>query len=181
MFLFDCNCGETAPVTISSTSSSKSYQLVFKTNTMIGSSNDYSIITNFDNYRYYTRTNITYYITYYQSSTSATKLASNFVINWITTNYYDTNLFSSFNLHEDNENGVGITVYSNKFYITDNNDNKVYIYSNTGDYLSDFNLNNLNTSSRGITAYSNAFYVIDGLDKKVYIYNNTGNLRVLLV
>ena len=69
-----------------------------------------------------------------------------------------TNLITSFNLNINNNDSLGITTYNNKFYIIDSNNNqdkfyitdytadKVYIYSNTGIYLSSFNLYSSNNN-----------------------------------
>ena len=56
------------------------------------------------------------------------------------------------------------------FYITDFNDNKVYIHNNRGIYQSNFNLHRDNRDAQGITVYNNSFYILDLTDNKVYIY-----------
>ncbi len=76
----------------------------------------------------------------------------------------------------------GITVYENKFYVTDTGDETVYAYNAaTGTRVpgSDIDLSTAgNEGSQGITVLDNKFYVADAPDDTVYAYNAADGTRV---
>ena len=74
-------------------------------------------------------------------------------------------------------NGVGgVTLHDGRFYMVDENDDKVYVYKYHEqldwwhDQSKDFNLDGDNRYPLGITYANGRFYVVDGEDDKVYVY-----------
>ena len=81
-----------------------------------------------------------------------------------------------FRLDSNNGNPVGMTYANNRFYIVDEYDDKVYVYTSSGqsDSDSDFDLDPGNTHPMGMTYANNRFYVVDYYDDKVYVYTSSG-------
>ena len=85
-----------------------------------------------------------------------------------------------FSLHPDNDYPTGIAYRSNRFYVVDGDDKKVYVYKANGDRDTDkeFSLHSSNTNPMGITYGSNRFYVPDRKKlsgNAVYKYRSSGN------
>ena len=83
---------------------------------------------------------------------------------------------TSFDLDSDNDWPKGITYRNGRLYVVDNGDEKVYVYTSSGERVagSDFNLDSNNSAPRGITYGNNRFYVVDTTDEKVYVYTSSG-------
>ena len=81
-----------------------------------------------------------------------------------------------FDLDSSNDVPYGIAYANNQFYVVDWDDDKMYVYSSTGQRISsaDFALDSDNTAPIGITYADNRFYVVDRSDTKVYVYSSTG-------
>ena len=77
---------------------------------------------------------------------------------------------SSFDLMSDSDDPYGMTTYENRFYVTDNDDDKVSIYSTNGVYEYSFDLTSDSDNPVDIITYNNKFYICDTTDNKVYIY-----------
>ena len=89
---------------------------------------------------------------------------------------------TDFDLDSDNSVPEGIIYANNRFYVVDWSDDKVYVYTNSGQRVAsaDFVLDSDHGSPQGITYANNRFYVVDvgdlGVfgDGKVYVYTNSG-------
>ena len=83
---------------------------------------------------------------------------------------------TDFSLDRDNGYPEGITYANNRFYVVDFIDDKVYVYTMSGqrDTGADFSLDRDNGSPDGITYANNRFYVVDRSDDKVYVYTMSG-------
>ena len=83
---------------------------------------------------------------------------------------------SSFDLYTFNDYPQGITYANNKFYVVDSVDEKVYVYTSSGQRVesADFDLDRYNSAPTGITYANNRFYVTDWFDDKVYVYTSSG-------
>ena len=81
---------------------------------------------------------------------------------------------ADFDLAGNNDDPQGITFANDQFYVPDALDEKVYVYTSSGqrDAIADFNL--ANTSPSGIIYADNLFYVVDSADEKVYVYTSSG-------
>ena len=80
------------------------------------------------------------------------------------------------NLDAANDDATGIAFANGRFYVVDTADDKVYVYTGTGQRAaaSDFNLDAANGSPYGITFANGRFYVVDLGDDKVYVYTGSG-------
>ena len=154
--IFNCDCTESVEAVPKS-------KVV--TNDVLLYSSDYfqTIGTNF--YKY--TTNFHYHLI----SVDTVEVASNYYISLASSN---VNAITSFDLQNAHANPFGITRYSDKFYIANDLDDKVYIYSSDGMYESSFALNGDHNRPYGITTYNNQFYITDYVDNKIYIYSNNG-------
>ncbi len=84
---------------------------------------------------------------------------------------------TGFDLANENGNPEGIVFANDRFYVVDDDDDKVYAYQATGqrDSASDFDLDPDNDEARGITFANGRFYVVDGYPgRKVYGYHASG-------
>ena len=83
---------------------------------------------------------------------------------------------TSFDLDSDNDSARGITYADNRFYVVDSTDDKVYVYSISGERIpsADFNLDSDNGSATGIIDYEGDLFVIDISDDWVYVYSSSG-------
>ena len=75
-----------------------------------------------------------------------------------------------FDLTSANNAPGGITFANNKFWVIDDNDNKVYSYSSSGIYddSADFSLDSANGAARGLTFANNKYWIVDFTDNIVY-------------
>ena len=82
---------------------------------------------------------------------------------------------ASFDLDSYNTEPAGILYANNLFYVVDDADDKVYVYTSSGqrDSNADFDLGRNNTDPADITYVNNLFYVADQ-DGKVYAYTSSG-------
>ena len=81
-----------------------------------------------------------------------------------------------FILDRDNGNATGIAFADGRFFVLDDEDNKVYAYRATAerDADRDFVLDIENTRAEAIVHEDGKFYVVDRLDDKVYVYSTAG-------
>ena len=86
----------------------------------------------------------------------------------------------SFSLHPDQSVGGGILFHDNKFWVTEQTSNRVFVYASNSDddgyeydAVSVFTLSAENSSPRGITFHDNKFWVVDG-SFMVFAYNSDG-------
>ena len=82
----------------------------------------------------------------------------------------------SFELGTGNDDPDGIAFASDRLYVVDGRDDKVYAYQTSGqrDAASDFELGSGNTSPTGIAFANDKFFVLDWNDDKVYAYSASG-------
>ena len=89
-----------------------------------------------------------------------------------------SNAPEGFDLYADDRNADPVRVaYANdRFYVVDDTDNSVYVYSANGERVeaADFDLDAANANPNGITYANGRFYVVDWIDDKVYAYSGTG-------
>ena len=76
--------------------------------------------------------------------------------------------------------GIAVSIKNNRVYITDNIDNKIYVFNlSSGNRISgeDFNLpfNNLSPIGIGLDDEEKHLYVADSVDSRVYVYTLVGN------
>lgn len=85
----------------------------------------------------------------------------------------------SFDLDSSNGNASGITVVGSLLYVTDWIDEKVYVYTVSGERRADadFNLASGNGWSEGITYDSGLFYVVEWLFEQIFVYTESGENR----
>ena len=83
---------------------------------------------------------------------------------------------TDFDLDSDNSAPEGITYANNRFYVVDWSDERVYVYTMSGqrDTGADFDLDNDSGFSEGITYANNRFYVVDWSDERVFVYTMSG-------
>ena len=81
-----------------------------------------------------------------------------------------------FILDRDNGSATGIALADGRFFVLDDEDNKVYAYRTTAerDADRDFVLDADNTGAEAIVHEGGKFYVADRLDDKVYVYSAAG-------
>ena len=79
-------------------------------------------------------------------------------------------------MHDDNSFPQGIASANGRFYVVDDSDDKVYAYSDSGQWVpaADFHLHDDNGSPEGIAWANGRFYVVDDGDDKVYAYLDSG-------
>lgn len=81
-----------------------------------------------------------------------------------------------FILDPDNEHATGIAFADERFFVLDDDANKVFAYRTTAerDADRDFALDAENTRAEAIVHEGGKFYVVDRLDDKVYVYSTAG-------
>ena len=81
-----------------------------------------------------------------------------------------------FILDPDNGRATGMALADERFFVLDDEDNKVYAYRTTAerDPDRDFVLDPDNTRGEAIVHENGRFYVVDRLDDKVYVYTTAG-------
>ena len=82
----------------------------------------------------------------------------------------------SFQLGTGNDDPDGIAFASDRLYVVDGRDDKVFAYQTSGqrDAASDFDLGSGNTNPTGIVFANDKFFVLDWNDEKVYAYSASG-------
>ena len=85
-----------------------------------------------------------------------------------------------FALNLANDNPTGIAVTSNRIYVLDNTDDRVYVYnlSGTRQMSEEFDLGFSNAGIFGISVTSNRFYIVTGSGDRVYVYNLSGTRQM---
>ena len=81
-----------------------------------------------------------------------------------------------FDLHQDNGRPVGIVYASDRYFVVDGDDRKVYAYRDDGqhDAAADFGLHDDNGSPIGVGYADSQFVVLDTSDRKAYVYGDDG-------
>ncbi len=79
----------------------------------------------------------------------------------------------------DNDQPAGITYANNRFYVVDDYDAKVYVYTVSGqrDVASEFDLNSDSRTPHGITYANDRFYVVDYSVERIFVYKHSGQYR----